>query len=49
MNPTISFRSSSIPKIIHQVWINDTFLGNKKKEVPDKWKKAIKLWKKYHT
>lgn len=37
-----------IPKIIHQVWINDTFLGNPKKDVPEKWKKSIESWKTYH-
>jgi mannosyltransferase OCH1-like enzyme len=37
-----------IPKIIHQVWINDTFLGNPKKDVPDKWKKSINQWKTLH-
>jgi mannosyltransferase OCH1-like enzyme len=37
-----------IPKIIHQVWINDTFLGNPKKDVPEKWNQSIELWKKYH-
>jgi mannosyltransferase OCH1-like enzyme len=40
--------SHSIPKIIHQVWINDTFLGNPKKNIPDKWNKAIELWKTNH-
>jgi mannosyltransferase OCH1-like enzyme len=37
-----------IPKIIHQVWINDTFLGNTKKDVPEKWLKSIELWKEKH-
>lgn len=37
-----------IPKKIHQVWINDTFLGNPKRDVPDKWKKSIEMWKYHH-
>lgn len=37
-----------IPKIIHQIWINDTFLGKPKKEVPDNWKNSINQWKALH-
>lgn len=37
-----------IPKIIHQIWINDTFLGKPKKEVPENWKKSIDQWKNLH-
>jgi len=48
MNANISYTSSGIPKIIHQVWINDTFLGNPKKEVPDKWKKCQQEWENLH-
>ncbi len=47
-NKNISYTSSGIPKIIHQVWINDTFLGNPKKDVPEKWKKSQKEWKHHH-
>ena len=48
MIENINYTSYGIPKIIHQVWINDTFLGNPKKDVPEKWKKSIELWKTYH-
>jgi mannosyltransferase OCH1-like enzyme len=35
-------------KIIHQVWINDTFYGKTKKDIPEKWLKGPEMWKKYH-
>lgn len=40
--------SIQIPKIIHQVWINDTHLGNLKKDVPDNWKISTTEWKRLH-
>ena len=39
----------SIPKIIHQVWINDTWKDSSlKKDVPEKWKKSQQEWKRLH-
>jgi mannosyltransferase OCH1-like enzyme len=37
-----------IPKIIHQVWINDTHLDNPKREIPDNWKISVSEWKRLH-
>jgi mannosyltransferase OCH1-like enzyme len=48
MIENINYTSSGIPKIIHQVWINDTFLGNPKRDVPQEWIKSIELWKEIH-
>jgi mannosyltransferase OCH1-like enzyme len=39
----------SIPKIIHQVWINDTWKDSSlKKDVPEKWKKSQQEWQRLH-
>jgi len=45
----INYTSSGIPKIIHQVWINDTWIDpSLKRDVPEEWKKSIKEWKHNH-
>ncbi len=32
-------------RIVHQIWINDTYLGFEKKPIPDVWKKGMDRWK----
>jgi mannosyltransferase OCH1-like enzyme len=45
----INYTSSGIPKIIHQVWINDSWKDpSLKRDVPEEWKKSIKEWKRTH-
>lgn len=39
---------SQIPKIIHQIWINDTHLGNPKLPIPTEWQKGPEAWKTLH-
>lgn len=46
----INYTSSGIPKIIHQVWINDSWKDpSLKRDVPEEWKKSIKEWKRNHS
>ena len=45
----INYTQSGIPKIIHQVWINDSWKDpSLKRDVPEEWKKSIKEWKRTH-
>jgi mannosyltransferase OCH1-like enzyme len=49
LTTNVTYLSGSIPKIIHQVWINDLFLGRPKRDPPstsrEKWKHYHPDWK----
>jgi mannosyltransferase OCH1-like enzyme len=47
LSSNITYKNG-IPKIIHQVWINDTFLGNPKKDIPNKVKASQQEWSRLH-